>query len=74
VVLAVPVAPPGWQERIGEAADEMVCVAEPPSFFAIGQFYATFSQVPDDDVIRLLRDALLRGTPPAESENTLFTE
>ena len=26
VVLAVPVAPPGWQARIGGDADELVCV------------------------------------------------
>src|SRR5262249_13679822 len=34
VVLAVPVAPPGWQERIVSGADEFACVLEPPRFFA----------------------------------------
>ena len=34
VVLAVPVAPPGWQARIAGAADELVCVATPRGFFA----------------------------------------
>ena len=47
VVLAVPVAPQGWQARIADAADELVCVYTPRDFFAIGQFYADFSQTTD---------------------------
>jgi predicted phosphoribosyltransferase len=54
VVLAVPVAPPGWEERIGTDADELACVATPRAFFAIGEFYASFTQVPDEEVIALL--------------------
>ncbi|HEX3958301.1 MAG TPA: phosphoribosyltransferase family protein [Trebonia sp.] len=57
VVLAVPLAPPGWQERIGADADELICVSTPREFFAIGEFYASFPQVPDDDVIACLRRA-----------------
>jgi putative phosphoribosyl transferase len=55
VVVAVPVAPPGWQERIGSGGDEFACVLEPPSFFAIGQFYEDFSQTSEDEVIACLR-------------------
>ena len=54
VVLAVPVAPPGWEKRIGPDADELVCVETPPDFYAIGQFYADFSQLSDDDVVACL--------------------
>jgi putative phosphoribosyl transferase len=54
VVLAVPVAPPGWQAGIGGDADELVCVSTPPGFFAIGQFYARFHQVSDDEVMACL--------------------
>src|ERR1700731_3909899 len=57
VVLAVPLAPPGWQERIGADADELICVSTPAEFFAIGQFYERFPQVPDDEVIACLRRA-----------------
>ncbi|HEY6788734.1 MAG TPA: phosphoribosyltransferase family protein [Trebonia sp.] len=57
VVLAVPLAPPGWQERIGADADELICVSTPREFFAIGEFYASFPQVPDADVIACLRRA-----------------
>ena len=53
VVLAVPVAPPRWQARMGDVADELVCVATPRSFFAIGQFYADFSPTTDEEVTGL---------------------
>ncbi|MGO8896634.1 MAG: phosphoribosyltransferase family protein [Streptosporangiaceae bacterium] len=82
VVLAVPVAPPGWQARIGAEADELVCVDMPRGFFAIGQFYARFPQVSDDEVIACLERAAARPSlaqastaraastadPPARSE------
>lgn len=57
VVLAVPVAPTGWVDNIGEAADECVSVAEEPHFFGVGQFYENFGQVGDDEVDRLLLDS-----------------
>jgi len=57
VVLAAPVAPPGWESRLGGAADEYVAVATPDGFMAIGQFYADFSQVDDDEVLSSLRRA-----------------
>jgi len=54
VVLAVPVAPPEWTARLGDAADEYVCVATPEQFQAVGQFYADFSQTSDTEVIAAL--------------------
>ena len=79
VVLAVPVAPPGWQERIGAEADELVCLDTPRGFFAIGQFYAEFPQVSDEEVIACLERAATpqpsaqastarAADPPARSE------
>ncbi len=65
VVLAVPVAPPGWEARIPDVADELVCVATPRRFFAIGQFYADFSQATDDEVIACLQAAAAAGTARA---------
>ena len=65
VVLAVPVAPPGWQARIGADADELVCVDTPRGFFAIGQFYARFPQVSDEEVIACLDRA---ATPRSQAQ------
>ncbi len=57
VVLAVPVAPPGWAARFGGDADELVCVATPEPFGAIGQFYDDFAQTSDDEVVDCLQRA-----------------
>ncbi|SOB80900.1 phosphoribosyltransferase family protein [Streptomyces sp. 1331.2] len=57
VVLAVPVAPRDWIDRLDEVADELVCVSTPSPFFAIGEFYADFSQTEDEEVLRLLAEA-----------------
>ncbi len=67
VVLAVPVAPPGWQARIGADADELVCVSTPRGFRAIGQFYARFPQVSDDEVIACLECAAMPPSPAQAS-------
>ncbi|MGW2251583.1 phosphoribosyltransferase family protein [Kitasatospora sp. NPDC001660] len=63
VVLAVPVAPRDWTERLTDVADELVCVATPSPFFAIGEFYDDFSQTGDDEVLSLLARA--RGEHPS---------
>jgi putative phosphoribosyl transferase len=54
VVLAVPVAPDDWQERMRDVADELVAVDTPSSFMSVGQFYRDFSQTTDDEVVRCL--------------------
>jgi putative phosphoribosyl transferase len=65
VILAVPVAPVGWEARIGSDADEFVCVATPEPFFAVGQFYTDFSQTSDDEVVRCLERAAPNQPQPA---------
>ncbi len=53
VVLAVPVGPPGTEERLGGEFDAVVCPEQPHGFFGIGQFYVDFGQVSDEEVIKL---------------------
>ena len=65
VVLAVPVAPPGWEARMAGVADELVCVETPRAFFAIGQFYADFAQTTDSEVTACLERAAL---PPVAAD------
>jgi putative phosphoribosyl transferase len=66
VVLAVPVAAPGWEQRIGADADELICVDTPAGFYAIGEFYADFSQLTDDDVIACLDQAAQQPAPVSD--------
>ena len=56
LVCAVPVAPPETLENVAGKADEVVCLTAPENFQAVGQFYADFGQVEDDEVIALLSE------------------
>jgi len=64
VILAVPVAPEGWEARIGDDADEKVSVATPAAFFAIGQFYDDFSQTTDAEVAACLNSSAGDASSP----------
>ncbi|MEV0692953.1 phosphoribosyltransferase family protein [Streptomyces sp. NPDC050388] len=68
IVLAVPVAPHDWTARLGEDADELVCPHTPRDFYAIGQFYADFSQTDDDEVVACLEEALARPVSTHRTE------
>ena len=57
VVLAVPVAPEDTIARLREQADEVVCLATPAGFRAVGLHYADFRQTTDDEVVALLAAA-----------------
>lgn len=61
LVLAVPVAPADTIQALGADADEIVCLAAPVFFGAIGFFYADFHQVGDEEVADLLRRARQPG-------------
>lgn len=58
LVCAVPVAAPDSLERVREHADEMVCLAAPAEFAAVGQFYLDFRQVEDEEVAAILRSSV----------------
>jgi putative phosphoribosyl transferase len=53
IVLAVPVAPADWRAE-ASVVDEFICPHAPRDFWAVGQYYATFTQTTDEEVARLL--------------------
>lgn len=57
VVVAVPVAAEETVDVLSREADDVVCLATPSPFWAIGQWYRDFNQVSDDEVRRLLERA-----------------
>jgi putative phosphoribosyl transferase len=61
LVLAVPVAPGHTIEALRPEVDEIVCLATPEEFYAIGQFYADFRQLDDEAVVTLLDRAQQRS-------------
>jgi putative phosphoribosyl transferase len=54
VVLAVPVAPVQSLEKLREDADRIVVLATPEPFLAVGEWYRTFDQTGDDEVVAIL--------------------
>jgi putative phosphoribosyl transferase len=54
VVVAVPVGPPSACKQLALEADDVVCATMPTAFEAVGQVYADFHQVSDDEVRELL--------------------
>ena len=61
IVVAVPVAPPDTAALLRRLADEVVVLATPDPFYAVGLFYADFTQVEDDAVAALLAQARRPG-------------
>jgi putative phosphoribosyl transferase len=53
-VLAVPVAPPDTLATLRDECDEIVCLAAPDPFHAVGVHYTDFSQTTDADVKQFL--------------------
>jgi len=56
VILAVPVAPPATLEALAALCDEIICLASPVNFGAVGAFYRNFDQTEDDEIIQLLAE------------------
>jgi len=57
VVVAVPVGARDTCEQLRGVADEVVCLAMPEPFDAVGLWYDAFAQTTDDEVRRLLTAA-----------------
>ncbi len=57
LVLAVPVAPADSLRDLASEGDEIVCLATPEPFYAVGPHYRDFTQTEDDEVVRLLAEA-----------------
>lgn len=54
ITLAVPVGSREACLRLQALADEVVCLATPDPFWAVGEHYGAFTQVTDDDVVAVL--------------------
>jgi putative phosphoribosyl transferase len=67
IVLAVPVAPEDTVDELRAEVDEIVCLALPNPFIAVGAHYAEFPQLADADVVTLLaeRHRMMTGYEPS---------
>jgi putative phosphoribosyl transferase len=60
LIVAVPVAAPETCEALRREADQVVCLATPDPFLAVGAWYDDFSQTSDEEVTALLKEARRR--------------
>ncbi len=54
LVLAVPVGSPETVAALRGEADDVVCLLEPESLWAVGAWYEDFSQTQDEEIVELL--------------------
>lgn len=64
LVMAVPVGAADSCDALQGVADEVVCVATPEPFRAVGLWYRQFPQTSDDEVRTLLEDARAHAPSP----------
>jgi predicted phosphoribosyltransferase len=62
IVVAMPVVPADFVQKGRTNADEFIHLMAPRDFQGVGQFYANFQAVEDEDVVELLIEAWNRGT------------
>lgn len=60
VIVGVPVGSRAACDLLRDEADELVCLATPDLFFAVGEWYTDFRQVRDSEVQKLLTEARRR--------------
>lgn len=63
IVVAVPVGAEEACEDLLEHADEVVCLATPEPFYAVGLWYENFTQTTDQEVRELLERAAREHVP-----------
>ncbi len=80
IVLATPVAPPGWDRELADVADERIAAATPAPFRAIGRFYRDFDATTDEEVLTCLarssgdRPRVVAGRRPVDRDVTIRTD
>jgi len=68
IVVATPVASPEALRDIEALADQVICLAAPRDFRAVGYFYDDFHQLDDSEVIGLLAGAEAGARPPGRDQ------
>jgi putative phosphoribosyl transferase len=58
IVLALGVCPPETYSLLRQEVDDIVVLAVPRTFYAVGEWYRSFEPVEDDEVCELLRAAV----------------
>jgi len=73
LIAAIPVAPPREDNDLPEA-DQVFCLMRPSPFYSVGLHYEHFDQVPDAEVIRLIREAASFAPDPYRTHADVVAE
>jgi len=57
IIAAVPVSPEDTAELIKKEVDELIVLATPEPFGAVGMHYKDFAQISDEDVVKIIKYA-----------------
>jgi predicted phosphoribosyltransferase len=60
LVVAIPVLPAETLELLKREVDEVIFILAPFEFGAVGEFYEDFSQVEDEEVIKIINNKAIR--------------
>jgi putative phosphoribosyl transferase len=60
ILVGVPVGSKDAVDHLRQEVDDVICLAVPEFFYAVGEWYRDFRQVSDDEVQYLLNDAHVR--------------
>jgi putative phosphoribosyl transferase len=74
LVVALPVASRSAERELSAMADEWVCLQAPLLFVAVGQFYADFTEVKDEDVVAMLQEGSALKAQRPKSGRTSQTQ
>jgi putative phosphoribosyl transferase len=66
VIAAVPVGPRDTVSRLGELADEIICMDTPSPYWSVSKSYDEFPQLDDADVMEILNEASPDGGEDGE--------
>jgi predicted phosphoribosyltransferase len=70
LIVTAPVGSPDRLEEVRRWCDDIVCLLMPDDFRGIGQFYEDFTQVEDEQVLALLRQAGAREAAASARHGT----
>ncbi len=57
IIVALPIGSHEGIAALKRAVDKVICLEIPDLFFAVGQGYGQFDQIPDEEAIRILKEA-----------------
>lgn len=57
IIIAVPVGANDTVQQLKTTVDDIICLEIPQNFMAVGIWYESFEQIPDEEVIRYLGEA-----------------